>query len=81
MTNEKDARMQSKAKKKSYLVLESGLLEPLIKLLVRKSLLWELFGLPQHIRLIPSCEPREFLLWSHIGVCQHLKLFSEHFWL
>jgi hypothetical protein len=58
-------------------VPESGLVEPLVKLLVQESLLWEFLGLLEHIGLIPSIEPREFLLWNDIGVCQHLKLLDE----
>jgi hypothetical protein len=54
MTNEKDARKQSRERKKSYLVPESGLVEPVVKLVVRKSLLWELLGLPEHTKFIPS---------------------------
>jgi len=64
-------------RKKSYLVPRSGLVEPLVKLLVQKSLLWEFLGLLEHIGLIPGLEPKEFLLWNHIGICQHLKLFDE----
>jgi hypothetical protein len=65
MANDKDVRKQNRKRKKSYMVLESGLVEPLVKLFVQESLLWEFFGLLEHIELIPGLEPRKFVLWNH----------------
>jgi hypothetical protein len=62
VANEKDARNESEKRKKSYPMPESGFVEPLVKLFIRKSLLWEFLGLPKHIRFIPGLEPKEFLL-------------------
>jgi hypothetical protein len=52
-------------------MLKSGLVEPLVKLLVQKSLLREILGLPKHIGPIP-------LLASQTSPLQGLVLL-QHF--
>lgn len=53
-------------------MLKTCFVQPLVKLGVQESLLWELFGLPQHTILIPLFELVQFLFTVHERINKHL---------